>query len=1151
MPEFTSAQKQAIYTRGCDLLVSAAAGSGKTAVLSERVLQMLTDESCPVDIDRFLIVTFTNAAAAEMKERISKKISDMLDRSDIPLYTRNRLLRQLTLVGKASITTIHSFCLDIIRNNFHLIDIDPGFRVSEENETQLLKLQTADKMLETMYGGPDAQIFSRLCLWLGRGKDENLIECILQIYNFIRSFPSPFEWLHNQTQKYNPDNLTDPDSLDWVAELKQSYKIRLESIYNQCKILIDYAHTNGAEFYCPTFENDLYQIKILRKLCEKSWEDLYAAASNFSFAKLASKPKGSDPAVTDYASSQRNEIKDTVKKIITEIVSMAPQIITDGLSRAYPLLLCLEKSIKAFHELYTDKKKASGILDFNDFEHIALSILSDKDNGVAEDLRERYAEIFVDEYQDCNMAQEELFMQICKKQEGLPCNMFMVGDVKQSIYKFRQADPSIFMRKNKSYISGIQQKVVLNKNFRSSSVILDCINNIFSRIMSEYAGEIEYNDEERLYYKEDTAPEITDADKCELLIAQPEDAEGEELPETNIGLEARMVANRIISLKSEGYDYKDIVVLLRGLSTRGSAFEEEFKNRGIPFYMDGGTGYFESLEVRIFISLLKVIDNPLQDIPLAGLLRSPLVGFDENELLQIRLAKKGLFYNAMVKYATDEAEKGRKCRDFLNNLNKWRETSISMPIDEFVDYLMEDTNLYNFALALPNGQQRKANLSLLLERSRSLKNCGFNGLFSYINYIDKLKTHSDSGLAKQLPETSNVVRIMTIHKSKGLEFPVVFLSACNARFNTADYRGSLLLHRKLGIGADFIDGDRKIKYPLISKAAIAERIRIENISEEMRVLYVALTRAKKKLICSGVLKNADEKLDGWQSISGEPSPMPQYFTSNASCYMDWITSCLNDNWDIKILFAIKIQNEYNMPVQKPEQLRKQNSSVNVAGLLEYEYPYITSTKLPTKYTVSELKRRYDFEDVTSVKLYTAPLIKAPKFLKEEEITPAKEGIINHLILKEMPLRRLSEADILHCADTLLNKGLLLENEKPFINIKGIIEFTYSELGARLINSQKVYREMQFNIPVKANEIFPAARLKDETVLVQGIIDCMFEENGKIIIIDFKTDKYLNPDSKKMYKTQLNIYAKAAKALTGMEADEKYLYMLRTREIIRI
>ncbi len=1136
MPDFTPMQKEAIFSRGCNLLVSAAAGSGKTAVLSERVLQLLIDEKNPVSVDSLLVVTFTNAAAAEMKERIANKISEKLD-DDIPEKLRSYLNRQLVLISKASITTIHSFCLDLIKNNFHLLDIDPAFRIGDDKEINILLSLAAEDTLEKMYA--ENPLFGQLSMYLANGSEDRLTGQITEIYKFIMSFPDYRGWLDMQVEKYNIGESI--DECDWLSVLKESCVIKLTEYLDIYRNIADEAQNCGIEGFFSAYSADIENIEHIISLFSGEWKILYNFVSEFSFAR-ASKGKSCNAEISDPIKNSRDSLKDKFNAIFSAISEMSPDRISLEMQNVYKLLCVMRDAVFTLDDFFTARKKEKCLIDFNDFEHLALKLLSDKENGLAKSLRKKYSYIFVDEYQDCNAAQEELFSHIVRRTGGEPYNMFMVGDVKQSIYRFRLADPTIFMKKSKTYTGGFSQKICLNKNFRSSFVILDCINNIFARCMSEYAGELTYGDEERLYYRSESEPEITDSDKCELTVIDTAES-----GISGIELEAKAVADRIMQLIGNGFKFRDIAILLRGLKNKSNAFENEFKKRNIPYYTDGGSGYFDTLEIRLFISILKICDNPMQDIPLAAAMRSPVFGFDETDLLKIRSADKTSFYSAVCAYQSNTDETAVKCRNFLNRLSLWRDMSISYTIDEFCEYILQDTGLRSFARVLPGGDMRCANIDLLVEQARSFKNSGFKDLFSFVTYIDKLGKTSDSSGAKTLSESSNVVRIMTIHKSKGLEFPVVFVCGCGSRLNTSDSKGTLLMHRELGFGASAVDFNKKVKYPLLPKVAVAEKIAIENISEEMRVLYVALTRAKQKLICTAAFSNAQQTVDTYSDLKGD-FPLPVTYTSSAKCYFDWIYPSINDNWIFKIIPAADLS---DAEPSETEFVLEKDSGFNPSEILDYTYPFEAASRLPTKFSVSELKRKYDFSDISGVKLYNTGLRQKPAFLSDEKISPSHAGTINHLVMEKIPVKAVTEADVEECISLLLSKKLITAEEAATVNIPAICGFFSSSLGKRLIQSEFVQRETAFNIQYNANLLFDSNALGGENVLVQGIIDLIFEENDRLIIVDFKTDKYLSPDTRKSYEIQLGIYSAAAEKMFKKPVGEMYLYLLSQGKELRL
>ena len=647
MIKLTDRQREAVFTRDCDLLVSAAAGSGKTAVLSERILQYILDPVNPASVTDFLIVTFTNAAAAEMKDRIGKKIMEAAD-STLDADMKRHLRKQLSLIGKASITTIHSFCLDIIKNNFHHIGIDPNVRVADGNESEILKLQVADEMVEQMYA-KNGNLFSELCKWLGNGNDDALIDEILSIYKFLRGFPNPFEWLCEKIGLYNPESVKNISDVVWIDKMISTGKEKIKTYILRMEQLIDKASAEGIYTYEETFSEDLLTLNDYLQCFEKGIDALIKKEPVFS--TLKPKPRDADADVCEFLKNERTEIKNKAIEI-SKNFNFSEKEIFAQLEKVYPRLKCLEESLVLFDRLFKEKKKKEAIIDFSDFEHLALEILSDDANGVADSLKERYVEIMIDEYQDCNQTQELIFSYINRKIDGNSTNMFMVGDIKQSIYRFRLADPDIFADKNRRYLAdGVQKKIILNNNFRSRSTILDGVNAVFENIMSEELGGVNYSDDEKLFFPTEN-PDKTEDNKCEIVLVRKDESS-----DLN---EADYVAEEILKLVEDGYNFRDIAILVRQKS-KAALLEKALKFRNIPYFADGGGGYFDSLEISILSSMLKVIDNPMQDIELVALLRSPVFEFDDNLLTKIRLEKKGPFYGALLKYAEKNDDDGSRC----------------------------------------------------------------------------------------------------------------------------------------------------------------------------------------------------------------------------------------------------------------------------------------------------------------------------------------------------------------------------------------------------------------------------------------------------------------------------------------------------------
>ena len=1128
MIKLTEKQQEAVFLRDCDLLVSAAAGSGKTAVLSERILQEIVDKDNPADVTEFLIVTFTNAAAAEMKDRIGKKILEASADNSLEPQVKKHLKRQLSLMSKASINTIHSFCLDVVRNNFHFLDIDPNVRVADKNEVEILKMQVAEDMMEQMFA-EEGNLFFEIIKWLGGGHDELFIEKLLEIYRFLNGFPNPLEWLNEKIEEYNTENFNSSAVL-WIDNAREIATQDIEFLVYQAKNLRKNLIRDNIDSYRETVEEDIDVLKGFMALLKEDERDFLG--KSLSFSKLKPKPKDAEENLCKKYQKQRDEIKKKAQEIAKNL-NFSQEDLLFQTEKMYPRLKCLEKSIVVFDKLFKERKKKLSIIDFSDFEHLALEILSDEANGVAKALSEKYREIMVDEYQDCNQTQELIFSYISRKVDGVSSNMFMVGDIKQSIYRFRLADPDIFAYKNRKYLGeGLQRKIVLNKNFRSSATILDGINSVFEKAMTEQFGGTNYSDDEKLYFREDVADKTTES-KCEFAVINKIPSDNEE---------ADFIAERILNLIDEGYNFSDIAVLSRNTANL-SEVEKALKLREIPYFIDGGNGYFDSIEITLLSSMLKVIDNPMQDIELVALLRSPVFEFDDNLLARIRLEKKGPYYGALIKYAAGENDDAVKCQDFLNKLSKWRDKVLFTPVDEFIQQLISDSGLDIFVMSLPGGEQRMANLKLFVLQARQLQKSGFNGLFSFVSYMDRMSAGGESSEAKLLSENSNVVRLMTIHKSKGLEFPVVFLCCCDKTFYKRDATGDLILHKTAGIGIKMLDFDRKIKYPMVTHSNVKYHMLKDNLSEEMRVLYVALTRAKEKLICTATLPAETVKITHSPEDNGEA----YYNARSASCYFDWIKLGFDDNWQVDIISPNNIGfNKY-----KDERIEtvvpEVTENTDVFEILEYKYPFEKATNLPTKLSVSEIKRRNEQDSPGETKLYIPEISETPSFMSGEHISAADKGIINHLVLKHIDILN---PQVDSCVEVLIEKELISAEEAHFVEKEAIDFFFESNFGERVKKSQKVSRELPFSIDVEVDKLFEDYGLKGEKIMLQGIIDLLFEEDDNLILLDFKTDKFLDHSRKEMYKQQLDLYEKAAEKIFGKKVTERYLYMLSKKEFIK-
>ncbi|WP_291650096.1 helicase-exonuclease AddAB subunit AddA [Clostridium sp.] len=1236
--KWTEDQLKAITTRGCNLLVAAAAGSGKTAVLVERIIRIITNENNPVDIDRLLVVTFTSAAAAEMRERIAAAISKALE-----VNPNSKVLqRQLTLLSRANITTMHSFCLDVIKNYYHVIDLDPTFRISDETENTLLKLEVINDMFEDYYENEDIYFRNLIEAYSGSRDDQRLKDIILDLYRFSMSGPWPEKWLINNAERFNIESLDELNETIWIDILKQTIGIEVAGYIKMLKKAICIIKdTEGLEPYEATFLDDLDMFIKVEESLNLGIEELYASINNISFSRLKSvkKDKVSDEESLEIVKSIRDSIKKKTSKLIEDSFSMTVEDALNGIKNSYPYMKMISQLTLEFINRFKEKKRERNLLDFNDLEHLCLKILIENDeedniqpSSVAKSFREYFDEVLVDEYQDSNNVQEAIIDLVSRKKLENP-NVFMVGDVKQSIYRFRQAKPELFLDKYNKYPledGDINRKIQLYKNFRSREEVISGVNYIFKEVMSKTVGELEYNDDEALNlganYKENNDEntmiagpiELHILDKSGEYITEVEEYDGDGLVEEeedidSIGLEARIVARRIKELlnpdpktgkvfkvldKETGeyrpLKYKDIVILLRATRNWSEVFLEEIGSEGIPVYADTGTGYFETIEIRTTMSLLKVIDNPMQDVPMISVLRSPLVSFSAEELGDIRLLDKEKYFYEIIKGVSDDIyevneELKNKCKIFINNLGKWRNKSIYTPIDEFIWYLYMDTAYYGYVGAMPNGKLRQANLKILFQRAKQFEQTSFKGLFNFINFINKLRNSSgDMGSAKILGENEDVVRIMSIHKSKGLEFPVVFTCGFGKQFNLMDLNKSILYHDDLGLGPDYVDLERRNSYSTLAKEAIKKKILFETLSEEMRILYVAFTRAKEKLIITGATRNLEKSISRWVSAAAlDYDIVPESEVLKGKSYLDWIgmaickhrdgeelrryvgannSSIINDfsTWKTKMWTKSLLSVEKNeVAVDENEETDLFiNSDVNhidkeIERRLNYKYKYDLAGKLPSNVSVSDLKRSLynnENDDVITVNIFSDKEVLKPKFLQEKKgLSASERGTIAHFIMQKLDLNKVNTKEEIETQIySMKDKNLLTEEEIKAVQKISFISFFKSNLGKRLLGAfntgKLVKRELPFYTEISSLNIDSTLAedvYGNEKVRLQGIIDCIFEEEDKIVLLDYKTDYVEHGKENEVldkYRIQIKYYKDAVEKITGKEVKECYLYL---------
>ncbi len=1194
--KWTEEQKQAIYEKGSNILVAAAAGSGKTAVLVERIINKIINEN--IDIDKLLVVTFTNAAASEMRERVLNAIYKKIDEEP----ENEKLQKQIILLNRASICTIDSFCLDVVKNNFFEIDIGQNFRIGDTTEIEILKQDVLEDLFEEKYEAEDEDFTKLINTYTSYKDDTPLKELILKIYTYIQSNPFPEKWLKEKIEMFNLSEKLEEDFsktiwgellLEQVREIVEDSELKLEA---ERQNLAKYPELQK---YFLIINDDIEQLQML-KINLDSWNKAYEIASNIKFKTWTTDKKITLEAKDD-AKATRDMVKANLKKVTEKILIFNSKEANEDINDMYEVLKKLGNIIIEFGQMFEKRKKDKNIVDFSDVEHFALQILLNEDgtpSEIAKKYQQKYEEIAIDEYQDSNLVQEYILNSISRGN-----NIFMVGDVKQSIYKFRQARPDLFLEKYKTYQTknnqkdGDNLKIQLFKNFRSRKEVLDFSNKIFASIMSEELGELNYTEEEYLNLGanyEDTNQDLKaeidilltdDTDEEDLSAEQKASATTSTWKETNgdendseeeiervenIELEAKFVANRIKELvenKFQIYDakkqekrdikYKDIVVLLRSTKEPAPIFEKEILNLGMPVFSDSSAEYLESIEIQTIMSLLKIIDNPLQEIPLVAVMRSMIGGFTDNDLVEIRLSDKyDNFYNTILKSKQSVSELLRaKIDQFLNNLEMWRKEQEYLSLDELIWKIYNDTGYYNYVGLMTNGELRQANLKMLFERAKQCESISFKGLFNFINYIEKIKTSSkDMDSAKIIGENDDVIRIMSIHKSKGLEFPVVFLSGTGKQFNMQDLNNKILLHPEIGIGVKYIDYDMQIEYDTLSKQAMRNQIMLETLSEEMRVLYVALTRAKEKLIITGY--STTDKQNGLHDICDKYSELNSILLKKCKTYLDWMELVYMYNQDeMKELSSINVYAKKEvLKMCKTEEVEKENTEKQIldkiskvkiddeeknriSKILEYQYRYQNSTTIPTKTSVTELKIAPKKSD-----------LKCAKFLKEDaetKITNAQKGTLIHLCMQKLDTqnKNYTYSQIKDLVQNLENKKIITHKEAEAININKVYQFTKSKIWEEMIHAHAVHREKAFYISIPAKEVFD--KELEEKILVQGVIDLYYiNEQNELILVDFKTD-YVEDRNEQIlvdkYNIQLELYKRALEDALQRKVDKVYIY----------
>lgn len=1201
---WTKEQQQVIDLRNRNILVSAAAGSGKTAVLVERIKELVLDKKHPVDIDHLLVVTFTNAAAAQMKERVAKALEKALQENPSDV----RLQQQAALVQNAQITTIDSFCLYVLRNHFHEIGLEPNFRIGDEGELKLLREDVMTGLFEQCYEEKHPGFLHLISCYGTSRSDAPVRDMIFKLYSYAQSYPWPKQWLREALSCYEiktEQELEQAPFIEMTVEYgKQMVKGYLEQAEHYHELCQD---VDGPDMYEEACEQD---VELMEKLLSCStYQNFYEELGKCKFATLGrAKDYIGSPEKQEQVKTERKKLKDGIGKLKSDCFALTFREILEQLTLVQPSAEALAEVTERFIDAFAERKQDKNLVDFSDLEHFALEILVEEENGkpteTAKEFQNAYEEIMIDEYQDSNYVQETILRAISREVVGQN-NLFMVGDVKQSIYRFRLARPELFMEKFDTYetTDAPCQRIDLHKNFRSRDTVLAFTNDIFYQIMKRNLGGVDYTDEAALYCGADyPAGEKEDAFDSEILLTTTQELEeGTKQQISKQELEAKLIADRIRKMvgKEEVVDeetrefrevrYGDIVILLRSLSEWADLFAEVLNANGIPAHTVSRTGYFSTLEIRTVLNYLRILDNPRQDIPLAAVLKSPMAGLSDEQLARLRLLAEDKPYHQCVKMfleaeeeltekeSTADEDMRAKLKRFSETYKKLRRQTMDIPMHELLQKVLKETGYARYASALPAGRQRLANLHMLSEKAIAYEKTSYRGLYHFIRYIDELQKYDvDFGEAELVGENEDAVNIMSIHKSKGLEFPVCFVSGMGKSFNKQDSRSKMILHPNLGVGLDIIEEDRRIKVPAFFKKVIARQTELESLGEELRVLYVAFTRAKEKLIITGCIKD-EEMLQQIREIYCGSNRKALNFKERAEAktFLEWIlpAAAASGSWD-KVSYVTPwsmLEDEAAHQITEHVSLRQRVQQAEevsdtlyekIKEQLSYQYPHPDAIHLVTKYSVSELKHRAmrelaakEEEDVTPKFLEEVSTPYVPAFMegKAEVNQGALRGTAMHRLMEcydftKMPDRSDEFAENIKKQLTgLVQMGKVSEDMQKLIRIPSVELFLKSKLAPRMKAAamrDDLFREKPF---VMGNH-----EMEEEMVLIQGIIDVFWVEEDGIVLLDYKTDRVDSATRlRDMYKEQLDLYAEALERIFPLPVKEKYLYSFRLNQAIEV
>lgn len=1182
-PKWTPAQQQAISCRGGTVLVSAAAGSGKTAVLVQRVIEILTDRENPVDANKILVVTFSNAAAEEMKQRIQARLSELIAQNPTDVY----LMRQKTLLSAAHISTVHSFCLDLVRANFQLLDIPSDFRLGSESEIKLLEEDIAQETIEQNYEDNDGR-FSDLVELVSSGRDDSgLMNTLKRLYSFVRSHPFYRSWLDEKLLMYD-DNIPVGETV-W-GKVILSYAVDAVSYaQSQLRRAIDEMKGDSVmeKAYLTAFESDLAMVENLHyQLNVGSWDDICKLLDRFSFQRLGALRNYQDDSKKELIQRLRKSAQEIIKELKEKLFCVDEEGFLQDIRFLRPRIETLFDLVLDYDRRLLEAKRARNLLDFSDLEHFAVQLLVNEGEGqrektpLAKELSEQFACVLVDEYQDTNATQDMIFWSVSRED-----NLFMVGDVKQSIYRFRQAMPEIFIEKRNTFYDydgkNYPARIILSHNFRSRHQVTDSINFIFQSVMSREVGEIDYDDKESLTAAA-VYPDKEDADTEIHLIENDNEEIADQLAE------AAYTAKKIKSMLDEGFtvsengqlrpvEPRDICILLRSMKNKAEVYSGELTRLGIEVWADSRAGFLETVEVSTAISILRAVDNPLIDIELTAAMMSPVYAFSADDMAVIRMKDRSshLYLNcrriaAGEELNEQEAKRQQKCREFLESFSQLRAIASSSPAHRLIQQLIDKTGLWDLVLSMKYGETRKANLRLLIEYAQEYEAGGQKGIAGFLRFVDKMRQRGeDWACASSVTDSSNAVRIMSIHHSKGLEFPVVFLCDTSKRFNTQDLHSNMLLHSQLGFACCARDFVTRKQYSTVPMEALRLELERSMLSEEMRVLYVALTRAKEKLIITSVQNQLDKKLSSYTNGLTARKTVSPYIVRSASSYADWILMSLVYHPDFTKLCAdcgcmpedvIAFPQCHILPVVAKTGLQQEET---LGETLEFthqaqdeilqrlnklctdNYPDPQAREIVTKLSVSQVVKQGSGE---------VPFSKEPSFLKKQEegqLSSAQKGTALHSFMSCAD-HVAAERDIEKEISRLVSRQYLTEKEAKSLDRTAIQRYYHSKLYQRVKASSYVKKEFPFQAELGADRLSNVIpNIGEHLVTVQGIADLIFIENDNWILVDFKTDHVASPAVlEQRYRPQMELYAKMIQDITHKKVAQKIIYSLyQGREVV--